>query len=207
MKVLHGLPLAIEQAGALIGRGIIPLNSFYDAFTAHYKTLMDNRPQTSLWAYEKRRSVYGIFDMLYHSVRRTNPEAAALITLCSSFGHWPIPVSVLEHFSLYHVNEDDTKPHDLEALKSLLHDPFLLGFALDCLEELCVVKTTRDKNYRPISITMHGSICQWRFETLAGEKPAWVMQATYGLTAHLPNLALRYVLLTPNPASFERAKP
>src|SRR5271169_5723379 len=80
VKDLNGLPLAIEQAGILLGKGIVSFSNFIADYREHYRLLMDNYPRRGLLSYDKERSIMTVFNMLYSFIKKRSPEAAALLT-------------------------------------------------------------------------------------------------------------------------------
>lgn len=99
VKELSGIPLALEQAGALIRDGEFSFSHFHSVYKTGYRRLMENHPQDGFWSYDKNRVIMTILDMTYNSVKR-NPEHAALLDFIGVLGSWQIPISLIEGFQL-----------------------------------------------------------------------------------------------------------
>lgn len=179
VKELHGLPLAIEQAGALLKR-VFSLSDFIDAYRAHYRRLMDRYPAQGLLSYDKQRSITTVFDMLYISIKERNPEAAALLIFIAILGPWQIPISLISQFQLNETEVQNPPDEDTKALITALNDYTVLRLALNDLADVCLVKLKRDS-----TLSLHGAVCEWCVQTAASGKQNWIIQAAHGLAMRI----------------------
>ncbi|KAK4995749.1 hypothetical protein LTR66_004489 [Elasticomyces elasticus] len=179
---LHGLPLAIEQAGALL-KTDFSLPDFIDAYRVHYRLLMNRYPAypaQGLLSYDKQRSITTVFDMLYISTKRRNPEAAALLTFMAILGPWQIPMSLISQFQLNEIEIQHPTDKDTKALMTALNDHAVLRLALDDLASVFLVKVKRDR-----TLSLHGAVCEWCIHTAALEKQDWIIQVAHGLAIRI----------------------
>ena len=117
IKELSGIPLALEQAGALIRYGDFTFASFLDTYRKEYRRLMTDHPGDGLWSSDiKNRTIITVLDMAYHSLQ--NIGHASLLIFIGVLGLWQIPLSFIERFqffdSLY--DESSSTSDDLTSL-------------------------------------------------------------------------------------------
>lgn len=179
MNELHGLPLAIEQASALV-KTVFSLSDFINAYRSHYISIMERYPQ-GLLSYEKERSIIVVFDMLCSSVEKRNPEAAALLTFVAFLGPWQIPMSLMERFQKNSTKFCGSTDSATEALIRALGNPTTLRLALSDLADVCLLKLRRNRKLECQSFSVHRAICHWCVNIAAPGKQEWLVQATYGL--------------------------
>ena len=181
VKELSGIPLAVEQAGALIRDGEFSFSDFLSTYKADYRRLMENAPQDGFWSYEKNRVLLTILDMIYHRSVQKNPTHASLLNFIGVLGSWQIPVSLLERFQFFDASSPNPIQEDLERLKDLLNAPNFLRMALRQLARLCLI-TLREEQGHIKSFIMHRVLCQWCLENvIAASMQDYIIQATYGL--------------------------
>ena len=68
IKELSGIPLALEQAGALIREGEFSFTQFHSAYKDRYRELMETRPLEGSWKYEKNRGIMTVLDMMFAAI-------------------------------------------------------------------------------------------------------------------------------------------
>ncbi|KAK6213149.1 Ankyrin repeat domain-containing protein 50 [Colletotrichum tabaci] len=174
-KELSGMPLAVEQAGALIRDGEFSFADFLAAYKTEYTRLMENFTPS-----DESRVFTTILDMTYRSVEK-NPQHLALLNLIGVLGPWQIPLNLLEGFSFTGTDSSDRLSDDIKALQSLLGHPNFLRAALRRLATLCVI-TLREEAGSVVGVMIHRVMCQWCLKkvTEAGKQDL-ILQAAYGL--------------------------
>ncbi|PMB63821.1 hypothetical protein BM221_010292 [Beauveria bassiana] len=184
-KVLDGFPLALELAGILIHEGIVPLGDFAQVFTSRYQRLAKHRVDPGMWLWDKSDRLFNVFDDLYKSLLNRSSDASLLLTLCAVFGPWSIPVSLLRGLQFFGIANNASKDNSWGQLQILLDDDVELKVAIEELCKIFSAKKRQDCLMDVQSISLHPSICQWRFETLGEQRADWVMQASFGLATHI----------------------
>ena len=175
VRAINGVPLAIEQARAMIKQGI-QVRDFLGYFETHHQRIMAQKPPKSAWDYEKNMSIISIFNMLLARLDKDG-DTEKILAFASCFGPRPIAVNLM---SRVHQLEGRTVPscsgqsevqHTSEM--TLPHhfglDPLACQLAMGQLESLCFLKLKRDSEGNTVSISLHDSISRWRFETLSGD--------------------------------------
>ncbi len=81
VKELDHLPLPIEHAAALIQLNRFSLENFLSGYQQHYQRLSAERIPKGLLKYEKSLSLFTLIEMLYSTIQKEYPEAAALLNL------------------------------------------------------------------------------------------------------------------------------
>lgn len=94
LKILDGFPLAIELAGILVREGIVSLNDFPAMYKTQHQKVTDITPDHGQWFWDKEKSLFKMFGMLYESLSAKSPCAAMILTLCSVYGTWAAPMSL-----------------------------------------------------------------------------------------------------------------
>jgi hypothetical protein len=141
-----------------------------------------------MWMWSKPDSVFGMFDALYKFLVGKSAMAALLLTLCSIYGPSELPVSFLRRLELYDVANSTGPADDWAQLQSLIHDEVEFNMAAYELHKVFLAKKRQDGDGSLLSISLHGSICQWRFATIGEQKAEWIMQASYGLARHIESV-------------------
>jgi hypothetical protein len=170
------MPLAVEQASALL-KTTFTLSDFLSSYRSHYAIIMERYPPQGLLAYDKGRSIIVVFDMLYQSLERSSPAAAALLTFMSLFGQWSIPTSFLDKFQSLAAKFRDTSTDGSDRLVQALQDPVIIRLCLDDLSKLCLVKVSRNRALACQNISVHGAISDWCVRVLAPMKHDWMIQS------------------------------
>lgn len=191
---LHGLPLAIEQAGALL-RTVFSLSEFVSAYRTHYRLLMSKYPSEGILSYDKQRSIITVFEMLFQSIKTRNPEAAALLIFTAILGPWQIPVSLMDQFPLNEITFHDPMDEDTKALTTVLENNTVLRLALGDLASVCLVKLRRNRASSCQTFSLHRAVCEWCVQRAASEKKDWIIQATRTLALSILSPTRRCVKL------------
>ncbi len=188
---MGGIPLAIQQAGALILDGEYSFAGFIKDYGSKYIQLMaENRPQEGVWSYEKDRIMTTILDIAYRTVESI-PNHAALLNFIGVLGSWQIPISLLQQFRFFEDYDDDcpVAESDIELLKQVLHNPGLLRLTLHRLARLCLI-TLKEEGCRIKSFMIHRVMCQWCVERVKRtKKQSYFIYAAYGLAKDVFNPA------------------
>lgn len=154
---------------------------------------MDRYPPRSLLSYDKEHSVTTVFSMLYCSVEKRSPEAAALLTFIAILGPWQIPISLMKQFQLNETEDYNSMDESKKALRRALSNHTALRLALDCLGDICLVKLKRNPGLFSQTFSLHRAICQWCVEVMALEKRDWMICAAHGLAMSILYPTERYV--------------
>jgi hypothetical protein len=187
VKRLGCLPLAIEQVAAVFKKGFIRIEEFESRYVSDFQRLMEYRPQRSLWAYEKNRSIFTTFELLFESINRDSATAAAMLTILSVYGDCKSPVRILESglcelATGYH--KHDSIQHSLHSMTT---DQMSIRMAIDYLADTGVVGSTRSKSGAVEAITLHSLLCKWALETADAGRKDWIVLASYLLARYLQN--------------------
>ena len=193
VKAMDGVPLAIEQARAMIKQGI-PARDFLGHFETQYQRIMAHKPARSAWDYGKNKSIMSVFSMLLTRLDKDG-DAENIMAFASCFGPRPVALNLMGQV---HQPEGSTGSsrsgqcevqHTREMTWLDRFENNRLGFQLATaqLESLCLVKLKRDSKGSIVSISLHDFIRRWRFETLTTEmKERWIIAAAYALSKCLP---------------------
>lgn len=181
MRELSNIPLAIEQAGALIHNGEYTFQKFHKEYKEEYNSIMAHSENIELQSYDKKRAIVTILDMIYRSLE-SSPESVALLHFLGVLGSWRIPLILLEKFELFSAGASDgAAPNNLESLRDILCQPQTLRVALNKLAGLSLVRLKKE-NDRISHLTLHRVLCQWSLAKLsATHRHEYIMQAAYGL--------------------------
>lgn len=118
-NALADLPLALEQAAALIEQTRISFSDYLRRFETHWAELLARgRPST-----EYPETVAMAWELSFRQVDETNPSAAAMLNLCSFLAPHPIDRELLHGGA-------DSLP---EPLNVLVRDPVALDDAIESL--------------------------------------------------------------------------
>lgn len=203
VKALDGVPLAIEQARAVLREGI-SLDEFLEYYNSAYTELMSSKPARSAWYYDKNVSCPNVFKMTLSRLEG-NQHALHLLNLVSCFGSRLLPVEYLtpaSNLSSFAADESSTSDSDfLERLRmsnqrrdwlnSLRANQLGFRFAVSRLEALCLLKVRRNPDGSPKYISIHGSICRLRLKTLEDDsREDWVMLVACVLAQRVPDSGL-----------------
>ncbi|RYP90787.1 hypothetical protein DL770_003120 [Monosporascus sp. CRB-9-2] len=183
---LSGIPLALEQAGALICHGEFTFAQFLAAYKKEYRRLMSTHPDEGVWSYDKNRVIMTILDMAYRSIE-SNTDHAALLTFIGVLGSWQIPVSFIERFQFFDSGPGESCliSDEISSLKKLLHEPQFLRLALRRLASFSLIRLRKEGGHIG-SFIVHRILCQWSLEKVATRhKQDYIMQAAYGLAREI----------------------
>jgi hypothetical protein len=191
VKELNYLPLALEQAGGLLRRGIVSVDSFLDDYRSHYPVLMDRVSVDGIAQYDK--SIIIVFGMLYSSIQQESTEAAALLSFLGALGHWSIPFSTLRRMRDVDIQLPPGQTKEFDALRHVLADETLLRLTLSQLDDACLVRMSQGPISRG-SVSIHQAITQWIQQLVIPEKPEWLIYTGLAVTGNLSD-KIRCVLL------------
>ncbi len=147
--------------------------------------------------YDKQRSIYTVFDMLYRSLKEHQPSSASILDFLAILGSWKIPMSLLDHFPLHRIissNYADGATGDpgiADGDHALIH-LFMLRLA-----DVCLIKIRRNEGLSCQSFSVHKAICDWCIQRAASERPEWlkngILQAAHGLAISIVEINERCV--------------
>ncbi|RYP48008.1 hypothetical protein DL769_011253 [Monosporascus sp. CRB-8-3] len=181
VRELSGIPLAIEQAAALIRYGNFSFKKFLSAYKKKYRALMGEPPDEGSWAYDKDRIILTVLDMAYASLETRSSDALLLIFI-GIMGSWQIPISVLGRFAFFHrAGTKSVTDKDIAQLESLLHDENFLRLALRRLANFFFIRLKGDQQHQ--SIAIHRIFSQWSLEKIRSlKKEDLLIHTAYGLS-------------------------
>ncbi len=195
VKAMDGVPLAIEQARAMIKQGI-PVRDFLGHFETQYQRTMAHKPPKSTWDYEKNMSIISVFNMLLTRLDKDG-DAENILAFASCFGPCPIAVNLMGQVHQPENSAGSSRSgwsemqHTRETawLDHLKHDRLAFQLATGQLESLCLLKLKKDCEGKIVSVSLHGSISRWRFETLTSDmKEKWTIAGAWALSKCLPEV-------------------
>ena len=204
---MGGVPLAIEQTGALVRDGI-SIHDFLGFHQSQYQELMGEKPATIAWNYDKNMSIVSVFKLALSKLKE-DYDAPNLLSLFSCFGPNLVAVDLLTEFwkpvttieGPTHL-DDSTLLRKIQWLNMLGHKPLSFQMAMKRLQNLCLLKTRRDAQGSLMSASVHGTLCKWRLETIdEEEREDCIMLAALILSQSLPDIGmdavpyLRYIPL------------
>ena len=190
------MPLAIEQAGALVRDGI-SIHDFLGFHQSQYQELMGEKPATIAWNYDKNMSIVSVFKLALSKLKDDH-DAPHLLSLFSCFGPNLVAVDLLTGFwepattigGPTHL-DDSTLSKKIQWLNILGHKPLSFQMAIRRLQSLCLLKTRRDTRGSLMSASVHGTICKWRLETIdEEEREDCIMLAALVLSQSLPDIGM-----------------
>ena len=190
------MPLAIEQAGALVRDGI-SIHDFLGFHQSQYQELMGEKPATIAWNYDKNMSIISVFKLALSKLKDDH-DAPHLLSLFSCFGPNLVAVDLLTGFweptttigGPTHL-DDSTLSKKIQWLNILGHNPLSFQMAIRRLQSLCLLKTRRDTRGSLMSASVHGTICKWRLETIdEEEREDCIMLAALVLSQSLPDIGM-----------------
>ena len=206
VKAVDGIPLAIEQAGAVLQEGVA-IDEFLSFYGTQYRKIMEHALGKSFSNYEKGNSIFKTFEMLYEKLTMNSLDAANVLTLCSFFGARPVLLQTITQFRTLKLSKPDqsyssssiSRKGPQHWLLDLLKRELDFRQAIMRLEKLCLAKVRKDAKGSIFSWSIHNSICQWRLQTLEpSERSEWALLVAYigcaGLQAidSSPRPAMRY---------------
>ncbi|MCJ1247305.1 hypothetical protein MMC30_004519 [Trapelia coarctata] len=193
VKTLDDIPLAIEQAAAWL-QDVGSIREFLGFYRTQYDSLMKYVPERSSWSYDKNRSIFTTFELLFQKLNMEHKAAADLLTVFSFFGPCTIPARRLfrsptldttsESLSLLRISDAPestrTKWDKAQWVDQLVSEQLSLRLAINSMEKLCLLKVRKAPSGDIISFSLHNSICRWRVETLnERERQEWAALASY----------------------------
>ena len=193
IRATNGVPLAIEQARAMIKQGM-SVRDFLEHYETQYQRTMAHKPARSAWDYEKDMSIISIFNMLITRLDG-DVDAENVLAFASCFGPRPIAVNLMgqvhqpvENAVSSHSGGSETQhTREMTWINQFGHDRLAFQLATGKLEGFCLLKLRRDSERNVVSVSLHDSISRWRFETLASElRERWIIAAAYALSNCLP---------------------
>jgi hypothetical protein len=176
--------LALELAGLLVYEDIVPLDALPAEFEDNYQVLTNFEPNQGQLTWEKGSSLFSIFERLYTYLLTKHASAALLLTLISVYGPWEVPISFLENLEFFEADSRSEELKSITQLKALVQDRLKLRLAVRDLDNILLCNRTHGSERRLRSISLHGLICQWVFDS-ASNKADLVIQASYGLAQYL----------------------
>ncbi len=94
-RIMGGLPLALDQAGAYIEETACSLSDYLERYQRRRPTLLDLRDFRGGVSTPHPQSVTATFTLPFELVERTNPAAADLLRLCAFLHPDAIPEALL----------------------------------------------------------------------------------------------------------------
>ena len=190
------MPLAIEQAGALLRDGI-SIHDFLDFHQSRYQELMGEKPATIAWNYDKNMSIVSVFNLALSKLKEDH-DAPNLLSLFSCFGPNLVAVDLLTRFWKPATTigdptylDDSTLSKKIQWLNILGRKPLSFQMAIRRLQSLCLLKTRRDAQGSLMSASVHGTLCKWRLETIdEEEREDCIMLAALVLSQSLPDIGM-----------------
>lgn len=168
------MPLAIEQAGAYLRKGL-PLTDFHKILSDNLESVIKVNPKASEWAYNRNRGVHAILELLHSQLSTAvniEPSLLAWIALLSP-GEVSINALRPTAFSkeqglgnLLHLWREPLQNHDHPLLMcthfiEILEDPEKFWTALSELEDSCIIRTRRRTSGEVLSVSLHNIVRQW----------------------------------------------
>ncbi|ETS84994.1 hypothetical protein PFICI_03019 [Pestalotiopsis fici W106-1] len=182
--ILNGYALGLELAGNLIHEGIVRPDTMPPSiFETKYKQLSTIDPL--IWNWEKRHTFFDVFDTLYANLVAKDSVAGDLLTLCSIYGPWEIPIEFLQNLIIEKTGDATRIQEPWNRLEELFKDEIKLGLAIKKLHEVFLAKKKHATDQSLLSFSLHGSVCQWRYATIGDQRTQWVVLALQSLTTYL----------------------
>jgi len=129
IKVLDGLPLALDQAGAYIEETRCSLSSYLTLFRTHRQALLQRRGRFST---EHPESVATTWSLSFEQVQHQSQAAAELLRLCAFLDADAIPEEIITQ------GASQLGP----LLELLVSDQFMLDEAIALLQRYSLVRRT-----------------------------------------------------------------
>lgn len=183
-SVLDQFPLALELGGILVREGIVSLNSSPSVFSEKYADLSKFPVDPGDWTWNRAVSMSAMFDALYKLLQEKNPSACLILTVCSIYGPWQTPVPMLRQLGPILADLANDKGPWKPSRAVFEHDTDFNRAIYD----LCRVftgKRKQDSLGEVQSISLHASVCRWKFATIMDDKAAWIMHGSYALANYI----------------------
>lgn len=174
--------LALQLSGVLLRKRWVEPDKFISSLQSKYAKLMNETPKPWEWSYNKDRSVWQAFHVLFSELKNTNPTSAALLCLCAHYGPWTLSRDFLVLVAAITSSEGQKLVKDLELGIHLPRDEYDLLKAVDDLEDLSLVNTIRDQSRNLQQVTIRGPLLKWCMETL-GQRLDWGLLACSYISA------------------------
>lgn len=95
-RKLGGMPLAIEQAGSYLSYGMSSMADYKKFYETRFREPTLKTPMRKyVGSYEKGRTLWTTFDMLYHTLQQKSTDSARLLQLIAFLGRGRIPFAVI----------------------------------------------------------------------------------------------------------------
>lgn len=172
---LQSVPLALDHAGALMHAARLSPSRYLDRYRARDGALLDYKPKTGIWFYEKSKTVFGSLDTLFLELLVEHEDAYKLLGLICMLGVENIPI--LEQCERIHLGLEEMGLQNFDSDAFPIHKWFSelyvneigFGLALSTLESFGLIKRKEGGGrhaYEDI-FSMHGLISIWLRERLA----------------------------------------
>jgi len=161
----------------LLRKRWVKIENFVDALQSKYAKLMEDSPEVWEWSYEKDRSVWKAFYILFAELKNTDPTAGTLFCLCAYYCSWALSKDFLLLIAATISSQDQQLLDSLGEGAHLPQDEYDLLRAIDHLEDLSFVTTTRDKGGNLEQVTIRGPLLRWCVESL-DQKLYWCLLAS-----------------------------
>ncbi|RHZ45308.1 Pfs and NB-ARC domain protein [Aspergillus thermomutatus] len=93
-----GVPLALEQAGSFLSYGFIFLNEYNRHFDRQFAETTFKTPlRKNFGSYEKGRTLWTAFEMLYDALSKRSSDSVRLLHLLAFLGRGQIPLSAISN--------------------------------------------------------------------------------------------------------------
>jgi hypothetical protein len=203
--MLHGVPLAIEQAGAYLQFNprltTTVLRSFLIKLSSPstHADILAKIPKRSMWFYEKHRSVIDTFSLLKVSLAQNNGDALNILLISAFLSQGEIPFlfltqptggsasSTMTRMRVIYEELQQTPSEALLWLRRITADESIYYMALETLEQFCCIKRRLGPGETTyLGYSMHNVIRHWCQETLNSEEQAeWTIMASFQLSQYL----------------------
>lgn len=140
-RIMGGLPLALDQAGAYIEETACSLSDYLERYQKRRPMLLDLRDFRGGVSTTHPQSVTTTFTLAFELVERTNPAAADLLRLCAFLHPDAIPEAVLT------AGAPDLGP----ILQPVAADPFMFDAAIAALRVYSLLR----RNPGTKTLTLH----------------------------------------------------
>lgn len=187
VESIGGVPLAIDQAAAVLTRRAGPFNKrlmwLRDALQKSYNTVLSQIPSSKAsrlrWYYDKNRSIIDTFNILKIALEEESHTASSLLTNLVFFppgeisGSMLSPViletrsylNLLEYEDLGPLPSSETLPWPYDGFE----DEDTAQETLKLLETFCCANIRWDDDNRILGLSVHNAIRHWCQEILAEE--------------------------------------
>lgn len=95
-RKLGGMPLAIEQAGSYLSYGLSSIMDYKKRFETRFReTTLKTPMRKYVGSYEKGRTLWTTFDMLYNTLQQKCSDSVHLLQLIAFLGRGRIPFGII----------------------------------------------------------------------------------------------------------------